>query len=70
MAYQTAIITGGSRGIGKETAVQLFKMGLNVVIYSRDQLEIETTVAEIKEIGNQTEVLIMRIKYLVEYFNV
>jgi 3-oxoacyl-[acyl-carrier protein] reductase len=50
LAYRTAIVTGGSRGIGKETSIQLFNMGLNVVICSRNQLEIETTVTEIKEI--------------------
>lgn len=54
MAYLTAIVTGGSRGIGKETAIQLFKKGLNVVICSRNQREIETTVTEIKEVGKYT----------------
>jgi 3-oxoacyl-[acyl-carrier protein] reductase len=45
LAYKTAIVTGSSRGIGKETAILLSKMGLNVVICSRTQ--IDSTVKEI-----------------------
>ena len=48
----TAIVTGGGRGIGKETAILLFKKGLNVVICSRTQKEIDSTVKEIKSFGN------------------
>jgi 3-oxoacyl-[acyl-carrier protein] reductase len=47
---KTAIITGSSRGIGKETAILLAKMGLNVVICSRTQNEIDSVVHEIKGI--------------------
>jgi 3-oxoacyl-[acyl-carrier protein] reductase len=47
---KTAIITGSSRGIGKETAILLAKMGLNVVICSRTQSEINSVVHEIKGI--------------------
>ena len=49
MTYGTAIVTGSGRGIGKETAILLSKMGLNVVICSRTQREIDSTVKEIKE---------------------
>ena len=49
MTYGTAIVTGSGRGIGKETATLLSKMGLNVVICSRTQGEIDSTVKEIKE---------------------
>jgi 3-oxoacyl-[acyl-carrier protein] reductase len=47
---KTAIVTGSSRGIGKETAILLAKMGLNVVICSRTQSEINSVVNEIKRI--------------------
>src|SRR5919205_2043054 len=50
LVYGTAIVTGSSRGIGKETAIILSKMGLNVVISSRTQREIDFTVNQIKEI--------------------
>jgi len=49
LTYGTAIVTGSGRGIGKETATLLSKMGLNVVICSRTQREIDSTVKEIKE---------------------
>src|SRR5918912_4288208 len=52
-AKKTAIITGSGRGIGKETAIILAKKSINVVICSRTQNEINSTVEEIiKLIGN------------------
>ena len=33
----TAIVTGSTRGIGKETALLLLKNGMNVVISSKSQ---------------------------------
>ncbi len=47
-----ALVTGGGRGIGKETAILLAKKGLNVVICSRTQKEIDSVIKEIKSIGN------------------
>ncbi len=49
----TALVTGGGRGIGKETAILLAKKGLNVVICSRTQEEIDSVVKEIKSMGSQ-----------------
>src|ERR671939_21896 len=43
----TAIVTGSGRGIGKDTAVLLAKKGVNVVVCSRTQPEIDDTVREI-----------------------
>jgi 3-oxoacyl-[acyl-carrier protein] reductase len=48
----TALVTGGGRGIGKETAIFLSKKGLNVTICSRTQKEIDSAVKEIKSLGN------------------
>lgn len=53
--HKTAIVTGSGRGVGKETAILLSKMGLNVVICSRTQKEIDSTVKEIKEIIKSTK---------------
>ena len=50
MTNKTAIITGSGRGIGKETAIRLSEIGLNIVVCSRTQREIESTVEEIKKI--------------------
>jgi len=51
-SLRTALITGGGRGIGKETAILLSKKGLNVIICSRTQEEIDSAVKEIKSTGN------------------
>jgi NAD(P)-dependent dehydrogenase (short-subunit alcohol dehydrogenase family) len=44
----TAIVTGGSRGIGKEVAILLSRIRANVVVCSRTQSEIDSVVKEIK----------------------
>ena len=46
---RTAIVTGGSRGIGKETARQFLKEGVRVVICARDGKALEETLAELKQ---------------------
>jgi 3-oxoacyl-[acyl-carrier protein] reductase len=48
-----ALVTGGGRGIGKETAMLLAKKGLNVVICARTQREIDSVTNEIKSIGSK-----------------
>lgn len=48
---KTALVTGGGRGIGRETAILLSKKGLNVVICSRTQEEIDSAVKQIKSAG-------------------
>ena len=44
---KTAIVTGSSRGIGKEIAKHLVFYGANVVISSRDLVACENTASEI-----------------------
>jgi 3-oxoacyl-[acyl-carrier protein] reductase len=56
-AKKTAIITGSSRGIGKETAIMLAKKSLNVVICSRTQSEISSTVEEINKLTGNSSAL-------------
>ena len=48
----TALVTGGGRGIGKETAMLLAEKKMNVVICSRTQGEIDSVVKEIRSLGN------------------
>jgi 3-oxoacyl-[acyl-carrier protein] reductase len=50
LVKQTAIITGSTRGIGKETALLLLKNGMNVIISSRSQESVDNVIKKIHEI--------------------
>ncbi|HET7642654.1 MAG TPA: SDR family NAD(P)-dependent oxidoreductase, partial [Nitrososphaeraceae archaeon] len=46
---QTAIITGSTRGIGKETALLLLNKGMNVIISSKSQDSVDNALQEIHD---------------------
>ncbi|ARV05619.1 3-ketoacyl-ACP reductase [Polaribacter sp. SA4-10] len=46
-----AIITGGSRGLGKATAIAFAKLGIDVAITGRNEEKLKETVSELKELG-------------------
>lgn len=46
-----AIITGGSKGLGKATAVALAKEGVDVAITGRNESTLKETVTELKDLG-------------------
>jgi 3-oxoacyl-[acyl-carrier protein] reductase len=46
-----AIITGGSRGLGKATAIAFAKEGIDVAITGRNEATLKTTVSEIEKLG-------------------
>ncbi|MDV7186543.1 3-ketoacyl-ACP reductase [Lutibacter sp. TH_r2] len=46
-----AIVTGGSRGLGKATAIAFAKKGIDVAITGRDEEKLKKTVTEIKALG-------------------
>lgn len=56
MSEKLALVTGGSRGIGKACALQLAKEGYDVVInYAGNEEAANKTVNEIKELGVEAE---------------
>jgi len=46
-----AIITGGSRGLGKATALAFAKEGVDVAVTGRNEEKLKETVAELKSLG-------------------
>jgi NAD(P)-dependent dehydrogenase (short-subunit alcohol dehydrogenase family) len=51
---KVAIITGGSRGLGRNTAINLARRGLNVIFtYRANQKEAESLIAEIEALGKK-----------------
>lgn len=46
-----AIITGGSRGLGKATAIAFAKEGIDVAITGRNETTLQKTVAELQSFG-------------------
>lgn len=47
-----AIVTGGSRGLGKALARELLGKGLSVIVDGRDPIELERARAELSQVGN------------------
>ncbi|SCX93633.1 3-oxoacyl-[acyl-carrier protein] reductase [Nonlabens sp. Hel1_33_55] len=46
-----AIITGGSRGLGKATAIAFAKEGIDVAVTGRDETALQETVKELEQLG-------------------
>jgi dehydrogenase/reductase SDR family protein 4 len=51
MKGKVAIITASSTGIGKGIAIRLAREGCSVIISSRDQKHVDSTVEEINKLG-------------------
>src|SRR5690348_4091844 len=49
LAGKTAIVTGGSRGIGKAIARELAGEGVDIAIVARSSADLQTTAAELAE---------------------
>lgn len=57
MAQKVAFITGGNRGIGFQTAIELKDSGVKVVIGSRDRSQGEQAAAKLRAAGVDADVL-------------
>src|SRR5919197_724183 len=54
---QVAIVTGAGRGIGRATALELARMGADIVVAELDRAGAERTAAEVKTFGRRASVL-------------
>jgi len=57
LAGQTAIVTGAGRGIGRATALELARMGADIVIAELDKPNAETVAAEVQALGRKVLVI-------------
>jgi NAD(P)-dependent dehydrogenase (short-subunit alcohol dehydrogenase family) len=57
LSGQVAIVTGAGRGIGRATALELARMGADIVIAEMDKAGAERTAAEVKDIGRRVSVV-------------
>ncbi|HEY9846433.1 MAG TPA: SDR family NAD(P)-dependent oxidoreductase, partial [Candidatus Caenarcaniphilales bacterium] len=53
MTGKVAIVTGGSSGIGRATAIEFAKQGAKVVVAARREPEGEETVRQVKAAGSE-----------------
>lgn len=51
IAGKKALVTGGSRGLGKATAIALAKEGVHVAITGRNEEQLKLTVKELQDLG-------------------
>ena len=51
---KNALITGGSRGLGKEAAIHLAREGVNIAICGRSEESLNLTINEIENYGVKT----------------
>ena len=54
---QVAIVTGGGRGIGRATALELARLGADVVVAELDKAGAERTAGEVQGLGRRSQAL-------------
>ena len=57
LAGQAAIVTGAGRGIGRATALELARMGADIVVAELDRTGAEKTAAEVQALGRKALVV-------------
>jgi len=54
LANRVALITGGSRGIGKAIALQFAREGADVIVTARTKVDLDRTIEELQGTGSHT----------------
>ncbi len=65
---KTALITGGTSGIGKELAKLFAQDGYNLIIVARDQSELDSTATELQALGVQVNTIAKDLSNMDEAF--
>jgi short-subunit dehydrogenase len=65
---KTALITGGTSGIGKELAKLFAQDGYNLIIVARDQSELDSTETELQALGVQVSTISKDLSKMEEAF--
>jgi NAD(P)-dependent dehydrogenase (short-subunit alcohol dehydrogenase family) len=58
LEHQVAIVTGAGRGIGRATALELARMGADVVVAELDRATAERTAGEVRGVGRRALVAV------------
>src|SRR6266403_1044493 len=54
---QVAIVTGAGRGIGRATALELARLGADIVVAELDRANADRTAAEVQALGRRASVV-------------
>ena len=58
---QVAIVTGAGRGIGRATALELARLGADIVVAELDRSNAERTATEVRTLGRRALVVLMNV---------